>query len=101
VRSGSFIGEIHVELDEPPEGLFVEKETPGREGTEVLIRADAAKIKPGLKGNLIFNGFALRPPEPGKPATAATRRGAPLGMLPAIPFEVVEAAKEGQAAVTR
>ena len=53
-----------------------------------LLRGDAEKAKPGLKGNLIANGFQKR--------TATSKEGKTreyrtfLGPLPAIPFEVVE-----------
>ena len=57
-----------------------------------MLRTDAAKAKPGLKGNLIVSLL------PGKNMAAAQkgkkqgnqRRGA-VGVLPAIPFEVVAA----------
>jgi len=53
-----------------------------------VLRSDAAKAKPGLKGNLIANAYQKR---------TVTDRGGKnresrdqQGMLPAIPFKVVE-----------
>jgi hypothetical protein len=89
VRAGSAAEQIHLELDEPPEGLTIEKETASRQGTELVLKCDAAKIKPGLKGNLIVNAFAIQPEEPAPRKPAPRGRPTPLGMLPAIPFEIV------------
>ena len=62
----------------------------------VTLKCDAAKLKAGLKGNLIFNVFVERDP----PAGAATRpnapkRRVPLGSMPAIPFETDAASPAG------
>jgi hypothetical protein len=80
---------IQVELSEPPDGIAVEKVLPMEKGLEIVVRSDAAKVKPGLQGNLIASVSGERlPPENGK--TPAPNRGrTPLGTLPAIPFEVV------------
>jgi hypothetical protein len=84
-------GKVVLELTDPPEGIAIASVTAIREGTEVLLRCDAAKVKPGLKGNLILNGFVEREAAPGNDkAPAAARRRVPLGALPAIPFEVVD-----------
>jgi hypothetical protein len=60
-----------------------------REGVAVTLRADPAKVKAGLKGNLIVDAFMERAPNPGATPKAARTR-VPLGTLPAIPFEIVE-----------
>jgi hypothetical protein len=79
-------GQIQLTLDEPPEGITIQSITAARDGVSVLLKADAAKTKPGLKGNLILDAFVERPTPDG--AKQATRRQ-PLGTLPALPFEVV------------
>lgn len=71
-------GQIRLTLDEPPEGITIQSITPARDGVSVLVKADPAKVKPGMKGNLILNAFVERP-----------ARRQPLGMLPALPFEIV------------
>jgi hypothetical protein len=90
VPAGTFFEPVHVELDEPPEGITVQKETPGPEGTEIVLHSDRAKVKPGLKGNLILNAFAAKSQESGTPKPQASQRPTPLGMLPALPYEIVD-----------
>jgi hypothetical protein len=81
---------ITLQLSEPPEGISLESVSasfPG--GSELLLRCDAAKVKPGLCGNLIVQAFAERTQEakPGQPP--GKRPAILLATLPAIPFEVV------------
>jgi hypothetical protein len=83
-------GTFKLELSEPPEGISLQGVSPIGRGTEIVLRGDAAKVKPSLKGNLIVNVFML----PNNPATAPARpqagqRRVSLGALPAIPFEIV------------
>lgn len=82
-----FADRMQLELSEPPEGISLQTVAPSRTGTELVFRSDAAKVKPGLQGNLIVEVFADRPGPAGK--GKANPRRAPLGTLPAIPFEVV------------
>ena len=62
---------------------------------EKYLCSDAAKAKPGLKGNLIVNIL------PGQASIAAKKnkkqgnqQRAAVGTLPAIPFEIVPSVKE-------
>jgi len=78
------------ELSNPPDGITIQSASPVRDGVEIVLQTDAAKVKPGLKGNLIINGYAARPAE----TNAAKSKGnnnqrMPLGALPAIPFEII------------
>jgi hypothetical protein len=94
----AFAGKIQLELSDPPDGIAIKNVSPsgaqyGRAywpgGAEIVLQCDAAKAKPGLQGNLIVNAFADAPELPGKAKTQAPQRRRPLGVLPAIPFEVV------------
>jgi hypothetical protein len=92
---GAFAGRFRLELSEPPEGIALGNVSPVSEGTEIELRGDAAKAKPGLKGNLIVNIM------PGQALNAARKKKkqgnqppAAVGTLPAIPFEVVPAPRE-------
>lgn len=77
---------FHLELDEPPDGITIQKITPTPAGMEVLLQSDAATTKVGLKGNLVLSAFA----ENNKAAQGQqNRRRAPVAFVPAIPFEVV------------
>jgi hypothetical protein len=73
---------LHLELNQPPEGITIQKVETVREGVAIVLHADAAKVKAGLEGNLIVDAFTERPANPG--------RRVPIGTLPAIPFAVVE-----------
>jgi hypothetical protein len=84
----AFAGQLRLELSDAPEGISLGQITPAREGTEITLRADAAKIKPGAKGNLIVKATAGRGAPPGKAKGPANRQ--PTATLPAIPFEIVE-----------
>lgn len=81
-----FNGTLRVALDNAPEGITIQKVTPGQNSLAVTLKADPEKIQPGTKGNLIIDAFVERP----APAGAARQvRRQPLGTLPAIPFEIV------------
>jgi hypothetical protein len=56
-------------------------------GGQFVLQADAAKVKPGLRGNLIVIVSGERVPT-GNQQAAAARRRVPLGTLPAIAFEI-------------
>jgi len=77
------------ELSNPVEGISIQSASPVRDGVEIVLQTDAT-IKPGLKGNLIINGYVPRPAETNaaKPKANNNQR-MPLGALPAIPFEII------------
>jgi hypothetical protein len=83
--------EKHLELDvyHPSEGFSVESVTPVEGGLDAGIQIAPEGLTPGHRGNLILEGFIVREikNKNGKP-TGKTRR-IPLGILPAVPFEVV------------
>jgi hypothetical protein len=62
----------------------VESVAQGRDGLEVTLKADA-RVKAGLKGNLILEAYVER----NLNAKQAARRKQSLGILPAVGFEVV------------
>jgi hypothetical protein len=78
---------VRIALNEPPEGITVQSVSEKPNSISVLLKVQADKAKPGLRGNLIMDAFRETPP----PANQknAQRRRQPLGTLPAIPFEVV------------
>jgi hypothetical protein len=85
----ALLEQFRFELHEPPEGISVRKITLAGKGIEIEVQADAAKVKPGLKGNLIVDAFATEPPPGAKGKFRPNRPRAPVGALPAIPFEIV------------
>jgi len=80
-------GPFQLALNEPPEGIAIRGMSAVREGVALQVHVDPAKVKPGLKGNLIVEAFLERPAN--KKTKQAAGRRQPLGTLPAIPFEVV------------
>jgi hypothetical protein len=86
-----FTNNFQLELSDPPDGITIETISAVGTETEITLHSDAKKIKPGAKGNLIVNVLAKRPQQPAR--TGGPARGnqspPPLGVLPAIPFEIV------------
>jgi hypothetical protein len=85
----NFAPKVQYELSEPPEGIALRNASPVRDGTELVLQCDAAKAKPGLKGNLIVNISAERVAQAANAKQQANRQRISLGTLPAIPFEIV------------
>lgn len=94
------LGKFIMELSEPPAGVHVERVVGEGRRTRMVLRADADAAKPGTAGNLIVSAFverAVKPPPSTGPSTRPTTapaappvvRKVPLGVLPAIPFEIV------------
>jgi hypothetical protein len=81
---------VQFELSEPPEGITVRSTASDQTGTDLVLHSDAAKVKPGLRGNLIVGVFGERTPAAGAGKAKANRQRIPLGTLPAIPFEIVK-----------
>ena len=75
-------------MSDPPEGITIDSVSRFDEGAAILLRGDAEKAKPGLRGNLIANASQQRTITDGSGKTREYR--AVLGTLPAIPFEVVK-----------
>jgi hypothetical protein len=80
---------LHFELSEPPEGIEIRGTSPLEDGAEIVLQCDAAKVKTGLKGNLIVNVLGERQVTPAN-GGAPTRQRLSLGTLPALPFEIVK-----------
>lgn len=81
-----FLGSIHLELSDPPDGISIKSTGPCREGTEIVFQCDPAKIKAGTRGNLIVMAYSEKAPSADK--SKSNRPRMPLGVLPAIPFEI-------------
>ena len=84
------LGEVRLELNDPPEGVSLQTVGTAERRINLVLQADAEKVQPGLKGNLIVDAFLVRQVTP-KDGTSKTRtRRVPLGVLPAIPFEIAQ-----------
>jgi hypothetical protein len=83
-----------LELSSPPEGVAIGKiTTEARGGFTFEVTADPAKAKPGVKGNLIVNASVMRSWK-GKDGKKRPARRISLGVLPAMPFEIVPGAPD-------
>jgi hypothetical protein len=78
---------VHYELSDPPEGIQLRQVSPSGESAEIVLACDA-RVKPGLKGNLILAISADRR-LPANARPQANRQRVPLGTAPAVPFEIV------------
>lgn len=70
-----------VELREAPEGLSLEEVTAGPDGLAIVLKAADDQALVGLADNLIIEAFSR---------SEDRKRRISLGLLPAIPFEIVE-----------
>ena len=77
-----------IRLVNPPEGIALKDNSWDSGRLELVIEADATKLKAGLAGNLIAAFVAKDPTPAGAPRINPKR--VPLGCLPAIPYEVVK-----------
>ena len=84
-----FQNSVRLALNDPPDGISIQSVSEHANGVSIVLKLQAGKIKPGLRGNLILDAFRDAPPPPN--VKNAQRRRQPLGTLPAIPFEVVGA----------
>jgi hypothetical protein len=85
----AFAGEIQLELSDPPEGITIQQATLAGENPAIVLKSDAAKVKPGLRGNLIVNAYMERAGQTDKDGKKTAKRRFLVATLPAMPFEVV------------
>jgi len=81
---------LRFELSEPPQGITLQKPVPvglGR-GLVVPIKCEPEKVKAGLKGNLLFV-LSQEHTYVNKTDKKLTTSRNVIGMLPAVPFEVL------------
>jgi len=83
-------GDIRLELNDPPDGISLKEVSRTLFGSELVFQADAVKVKPGLRGNLIVQIVLDRKPDAQARAKGQARVvSIPINFLPAIPFTVV------------
>jgi hypothetical protein len=88
--SPAFTNRFRLELQGAPDGISLDAVSPVENGIEVVVAADLEKIKPGAKGNLIFDILQNNPgTPPAQTRPAAQTRRVVVGTLPAIPFTVI------------
>jgi hypothetical protein len=83
--------QVQLELSEPPKGVTLQEVTMVPEGLAFTLKTDSNAVKTGFADNLIVEAF-IEPAgqqQSGKKA-ARQRQRVSLGVLPAIPFEIVQ-----------
>lgn len=83
--------QLKLELSSPPDGVSLQKVSVVPGGLELLLKADAEAPPVGYADNLIVEAFAEMQRRRPDGTTTGPKRRVPLGVLPAIPFEVVQA----------
>lgn len=86
---GAYQGKARLELVDPPDGIIIKNIATSRDGMDILIESDAAKVQPGLKGNLIVSANAPAG-STSKKNKGSSSKGSYTMTLPAIPFEVTQ-----------
>jgi hypothetical protein len=81
-------GDLQLELSEPPAGIRIDNVSWQDRSATMMLRGEADKAKPGLRGNLIVNVFQKRTETNREGRTREVRTF--RGPLPAIPYEVVQ-----------
>ncbi len=90
---GAAAAKVQLELNDPPTGIAIQNTSLVGKAPMVVFKSDSEKTQLGLRGNLIVNVYVARSvPSPRGGAVKAKRRIL-VGVLPAIPFEVVAGSK--------
>ncbi len=84
------LDKIDLRLSDPPEGISIQSVSRSREGVEVLIQSDAARVKAGQKGNLILTAASKKSGSSGSSTKPAKQKFTASVTLPAVPYEIVE-----------
>ena len=87
-------GPVEVELSDPPEGVTIGSVSRFDKGLVLLFRGDAEKAKLGLMVNLIANASQQRTLKEKDGKTREYR--SVIGLLPAIPFEIVKPSQSAE-----
>lgn len=89
VGSSQQLPPFDLALSEAPDGIEIEEVRSVPDGIEMLIAENGA-LEPGYSGNLIVE-VSVEPPAKSAAAAKNKSRKVTVGVLPAIPIEIVEA----------
>ncbi len=81
---------LHLQLNEPPEGLTIGQTRITLNEAVIVLRAEAGKVPAGLEGNLILDALVERTAGPEADPPRANRQPFKVGTLPAVPFEITD-----------
>ena len=88
-RASRSLKEIQLELKEPPEGVTLHDVTAVPEGLAFQLKADEDAVQSGFADNLIVEAFREFTPKQQEGEPAPQKRRISMGVLPAIPIEIV------------
>jgi hypothetical protein len=89
-RRSQALREMQLELNEPPEGVTLHDVTVVPEGLAFELKADKDAVHSGFADNLIVEVFREFTPKQQKGKPAPQKRRYSMGVLPAIPIEIVQ-----------
>ena len=89
VPAGTLLDRLTLALNDAPDGITIKEISPTAQGTAIVLQSDAAKVRPGLKGNLIVTASVRRAGAAAKAKPQKNQPAVPVTSLPAIPFEIV------------
>ena len=79
-------GKIQLVLNDPPDGITLRNVVLADAGAVLELLADAEKVRPGFRGNLIVEAYPEGVKNPGGGGKGSEQA---LGTLPAIPIEIL------------
>ena len=89
-RRSQALKETQLQLYEPPEGVTLQGPTVVPEGLAFRLKADEDTMKSGFTDNLIVEAFREYTPKQQEGKPAPQKRRYSMGVLPAIPIEIVQ-----------
>jgi hypothetical protein len=87
---GPMLQNMRLELSDPPKGLTLQDVTAVPDGLEFVLKADGDAAKAGFADNLIVEAFTETAGGQKGGKAATQRQRVSLGVLPAIPIEIVQ-----------
>ena len=87
---GPMLQDINLELSDPPKGVTLQDVSVAPGLLTLVLKTDPDVVKAGLTDNLIIEAFIESAGRQQDGKTAKQKRRVSLGVLPAIPFEIVQ-----------
>jgi hypothetical protein len=86
---GPMLQDVNLELSDPPKGVTLQDVSVAPGLLTLVLKADPDVVKAGLTDNLIVEAFIEPASRQQDGKTAKQKQRVSLGVLPAIPFEIV------------
>ena len=83
----AILNTLRMELAAAPRGISIKSQAPTPSGLVVVVQAEAGKLEPGPAGNVVLD--ALVETEYKRPNGSVVKSRNSVGILPAIPIEIV------------